>query len=190
MKRLDKSEKKVQKRKSHVGDRELGRERRKRRVQAQMMKEKAGGKWMGCREGRERNDWKKHTQGLLLVMDNTKHWPKGKWFWIQLEDSQSCGPLHAIWGRDLAHFPQRWVAMGFKCGRAYMKRHFWSLSEDKNWKKTWNVLFCIRCQIADRQRTIKTAQGPPSAAYNGNRIFFFPGCQPSHSGETKRISST
>lgn len=54
VKGLDKSEKHVKKGKLHVGDRELGREKRKRRAQAQMMKEKAGGKWMGCSEDKRK----------------------------------------------------------------------------------------------------------------------------------------
>lgn len=69
------------------------------------------------------------------------------------EAVRAVGLCMGFWGRDLADFPEKWVTMGFKCGRAYMKRRFWSLSEDKNWKRTWNVPFCIRCQIADRQRT-------------------------------------
>lgn len=116
--------------------------------------------------------------------------PRGNDSESDWETVRAVGLCMGFWGKDLADSPEKWVAMGFKCGRVYMKRHFWSLSEDKNWKRTWNVPFCIECQIADRERTIKTAQGSPSAAYNGNRIFFFPGCQPSHSGETKRISST
>lgn len=155
------------------------------------MKEKAGGKWMGCIEDKRKKWLKKPHPG-----DSCQSWttqstdPRGNDSESDWETVRDVGLCMGFWGRDLADFPEKWVAMGFKCGRAYMKRHFWSLSEDKNWKRTWNVPFCIRCQIADRQRTIKTAQGSPSAAYNGNRIFFFPGCQPSHSGETKRISST
>ena len=54
VKGLEKSEKHAKKGKLHVGDHELGRERRKRRAQAQMMKEKAGGKWMGCSEDKRK----------------------------------------------------------------------------------------------------------------------------------------
>ena len=190
VKGLDKSENHAKKGKSHVGDCELGRERRKRRAEHRWWKKKLEENgWAAAKTG-ERNNRRKPTQGLLPVMDNTKHWPKGKRSWSDWETVRAVGLCMRFWGRDLADFPEKWVAMGFKCGRAFMKRHFWSLSEDKNWKRTWNVPFCIRCQIADRHRTIKTAQGSPSAAYNGNRIFFFPRCQPSHSGETKRISST
>lgn len=72
MKGLEKSKKHVKKGELCVGDCELGRERRKRRV-----KGKGGGKWMGC-SGRQGKEVTEENPPRDSVVDNTKHWPRGK----------------------------------------------------------------------------------------------------------------
>lgn len=100
----------------------------------------------------ERKSWRK-MDGLQEIQekemtgenpprDSLQSWttqsidPRGNYFESGWETVRAVGLCMGFLGRDLADFPEKWVAMDFKLGRAYMKRHFLSLSEDKNWKRT------------------------------------------------------